>query len=102
MHLAAGMAAGVVNTVVTNPLDTMKVRVQCQIGAEGGAFRTIANMVRKEGAHPSTRPRAPAPPARPTRARAWLRNLRASRRKLESHTRRPYGVRDAACPISTG
>jgi hypothetical protein len=77
VHLAAGMAAGVVNTVVTNPLDTMKVRVQCQIGAEGGAFRTLANMVRKEGVHPSTRPprpRAPAPP-RGRRVRAGRAGL---------------------------
>ncbi|KAJ1472852.1 mitochondrial carrier domain-containing protein, partial [Baffinella frigidus] len=49
VHLASGISAGVVNAIVSNPLDIMKVRVQCQIGADGGAFRTIANMLRTEG-----------------------------------------------------
>lgn len=49
VHLAAGMSAGVINAVVTNPLDTMKVRVQCKVGAGRSAMDTIARMVQTEG-----------------------------------------------------
>jgi len=51
VHLAAGVSAGVINAVVTNPLDTMKVRVQCKVGAGKTAMETITRMVQTEGAN---------------------------------------------------
>ena len=48
-HFLAGVSAGVVNSVVTNPLDTMKVRVQTKIGAGSSAWSCLRGMVRAEG-----------------------------------------------------
>jgi len=48
-HFLAGISAGVVNSIVTNPLDTMKVRVQTKVGAGSSAFNCLYQMVRREG-----------------------------------------------------
>lgn len=49
VHFLAGISAGVVNAIVTNPLDTMKVRVQTKVGAGSSAFNCLYQMVRQEG-----------------------------------------------------
>lgn len=49
VHFLAGISAGVVNAVVTNPLDTMKVRVQTKVGAGTSAFNCLYQMVLREG-----------------------------------------------------
>ncbi|EKX44055.1 mitochondrial carrier protein [Guillardia theta CCMP2712] len=49
IHLTAGMIAGAVNAIVTNPLDTMKVRVQTKIGTGTSGWNTITQMVKSEG-----------------------------------------------------
>ena len=49
VHFLAGISAGVINAVVTNPLDTMKVRVQTKVGAGTSALNCLYQMVRQEG-----------------------------------------------------
>ena len=49
VHVAAGMSAGVVTAVLTNPLDILKVRIQTQVAVERSAWLTLRRMVRTEG-----------------------------------------------------
>jgi hypothetical protein len=41
VHLCAGMVAGAAASVVTNPIDTVKVRLQTKIADKGGAWMTF-------------------------------------------------------------
>jgi len=49
VHFMAGISAGVVSSIVTNPLDTIKVRVQLKVGASASALSCLGHMVRHEG-----------------------------------------------------
>jgi len=41
VHLCAGMVAGAAASIVTNPIDTVKVRLQTKIADKGGAWMTF-------------------------------------------------------------
>ena len=49
MLFLAGISAGVINAVVTNSLDTMKVRVQIKVGAGTSALDCVCKMAQQEG-----------------------------------------------------
>ena len=49
VHFMAGISAGVVSSILTNPLDTIKVRVQLKVGASASALSCLGDMVRHEG-----------------------------------------------------
>ena len=49
VHIAAGISAGAITAVLTNPLDIVKVRIQTQVAVERNAWRTLGRMIRTEG-----------------------------------------------------
>eukprot|EP00741_Cyanophora_paradoxa_P007283 tig00001095_g7045.t1 len=83
--LAAGIAAGVANSVFYVPSEMVKQRVQA--GAEGGALQAVAHVLDADGLAglyrglgPAPAPPRPAPPRRPSPGlRAWW--LRAASRE---------------------
>lgn len=64
VHFAAGLLAGSMSAVVTNPLDVLKTRIQTRKTADGAAARPrlapmLRHIVRTEGAHALWRGLAP-------------------------------------------
>jgi solute carrier family 25 protein 44 len=49
VHIGAGISAGAITAVLTNPLDIVKVRIQTQVAVERTAWLTLGRMLRTEG-----------------------------------------------------
>eukprot|EP00126_Sphaerothecum_destruens_P000367 Sdes_comp10423_c0_seq1m2096 len=96
----SGLASGVAVTVVSHPMDTIRVRMQCSVGGKQGWVYTGANIIQKEGVSILFRGMVPPLLSRPYTHAVGYGSFIQFKNILVSRNRRNYSTSNSSTSLS--